>query len=375
MNNRTIAIAMAAIMVVTAFAAIGFVDSDADTDNGQKVIIGSSDKPYALNKDSSVEANIKYNYAAFTDNATVSFAYAVPNTEIKGDIAIGAENSTDINGIGTKIAGSAGSYTVTFTGTTFKSLTESTEIDFTLSVVDHITVGGEKKDLPTQTYVFKAYLIVIDSSQKTIKLNDGKFDIATGIEFVYENSYSITASVVDSTNSNNELSGYKFYATRLPAGLSMTVDGKIGGMLSSTQESTNGTFTVYAVSEIGDVVQADYAYTIAGHTDRDFHITSTNNGDRQTYATVEDGSEVNLTITPTRGELKSVTVYYSGTEATVTNGDNNVKNASFVCNGTGTIVVTVTASVDGSLPITHTFTVYVVGHIYNTDLDPEVSSA
>lgn len=65
---------------------------------------------------------------------------------------------------------------------------------------------------------------------------------------------------------------------------------------------------------------------------------------------------------------------HSGKDSTVT--DNN--SATLTFDGTGVVVVTVSANVgpeNGPNPlIVKTFTVYVVGEIFNTDLDPEVTN-
>lgn len=99
------------------------------------------------------------------------------------------------------------------------------------------------------------------------------------------------------------------------------------------------------------------------------------------------GTELTLTISPSNNcELSNLSVSYSGNQidnqnATINNG---VGSATFTCSGTGTIVVTISADVtlkdDGNPENNHvsrvvkTFTVYVVGEIFNTDLDPEVTS-
>ena len=46
---------------------------------------------------------------------------------------------------------------------------------------------------------------------------------------------------------DDTLEGYEFFATGLPAGLSITSDKKIGGKLAVDPAQSNGSFTVYAV--------------------------------------------------------------------------------------------------------------------------------
>lgn len=364
-------------MAMTAFAAIGMIDSDAANadGNGQKTIMGSNDKPYALELNKNADAKIKYNYGAFTSAAVVSFAYeyTMGTTNGKGSITAGTDansaTAADINGISTKIYGSDGEYTVNFTGTAVKSLTESTKIDLVLSVTDKVTVDGATVGLPTQTYTFTAYIIVVDDDSKTIEL-----DGFTG-SFAYEKTYGIAASVIDSKK-KTELSGYKFYATGLPAGLSMTVEGKIGGMLSGTDTLTDGSFTVYAVSVSGHVVSKAFNYTIAEHTERDFTITNDGSpGDTKNYATIKVNDKLTLEITPSGNyDLTNLEASSSGGSVIDASISGNEGKVECTFNGTGTSVITVSADVDG-VKIVKTFTVYVVGQIVSTDLDPEVTSA
>ncbi len=53
MKTKMTAVAMVAVMIVAAFAVVGMADSGAadnetNISNGQKTIIGSEEKPYAL---------------------------------------------------------------------------------------------------------------------------------------------------------------------------------------------------------------------------------------------------------------------------------------------------------------------------------------
>lgn len=376
MNSKTIAIAMAAIMAMTAFAAIGIFDggsadaADANS-NGQKTIMGSAEKPYALSVNKEVNAKIKYNYNAFTSDAAVAFSYAytMDNAKGNGTIEAGVTTATAINGIDVKISGGNGSYTVNFTGKEVKSLTACTEIDFVLSVTDKVTANGSTVDMPTQTYTFTAYIIVVDDTSKTIKLTD--FDGT----FAYETAYSITASVVDTTSAPQTLTGYKFYATGLPSGLSMTVEGIIGGTLNGTGNIGNGSFTVYAVSVSGHVVSKTFDYTITEHVNRDFTIKNHDSpNDTKDYATLRVGETLILDITPSSSyTLENLQASCSGGNANAAiSGNEGTVTAIF--DGTGTSVITISADVGGA-KVVKTFTVYVVGQIVSTDLDPVVSSS
>ena len=117
------------------------------------------------------------------------------------------------------------------------------------------------------------------------------------------------------------------------------------------------------------------AYTVAGHTIRDFDVTygASNNQ----YATIRIGESVTLKVTPSGTyDMTGLTATSSGTVVgleSILKEDNKSGTISFTCEGTGINVITISAQVDG-VKIVKTFTVYVVGKIFNTDLDPEVTN-
>ncbi len=397
MKTKMTAVAMVAVMIVAAFAVVGMADNGAadnetNTSNGQKTIIGSKEKPYALKINTSTTAKIDYNFKAFSTHAdrTITPTYTsndnkVQLTSIDAKGQINSEN-LDMNGITasiTSIAEKDGSYDVIFTGTTVTSMTECTTINFILTIKDKTADG---KELPIQTYTFTAYLIVVDSSKKTIKLSSGPtFIVGKGetFEFKYETAYDFKASVVEIQNTDNgdkykdiaNSNSYNYYATDLPAGLSMTVDGNIGGKLSSTGVEKNGTFHVFAVSVSGDTVTIEVKYTVADHTIRDFTVTYDESNNQ--YATIRIGESVILTVKPSGTyEMKNLEVTPSGSVKDLNstlNADFKSGTISFKCEGTGVNVITISAEVDGA-KIVKTFTVYIVGEIFNTDLDPEVTN-
>ena len=388
---------MVAVMIIAAFAVVGMADSGAadnetNISNGQKTIIGSEEKPYALKINTSTTAKIDYNFKAFSKYAdrTITPTYT-PNDNNVQLASIDANGQVDtknlsMNGITasiTSIAEKDGSYNVTFTGTTVTSMTKCTTINFILTIKDKTADG---KELPIQTYTFTAYLIVVDSSKKTIKLSSGPTSIVgTGktLGFEYETSYNFKASVVEIQNTDNgdeykditNSNSYNYYATDLPAGLSMTVDGNIGGKLSSTGVEKTGTFHVFAVSVSGDTVTIEVNYTVVDHTIRDFTVTygASNNQ----YASIRVGESVALTVKPSGPyDMKDLEVTSSGSVVDLKHTlseDLKTGTISFKCEGTGVNVITISAQVD-NVKIVKTFTVYVVGKIVNTDLDPIVTN-
>ena len=196
------------------------------------------------------------------------------------------------------------------------------------------------------------------------------------MNFNFETDYDISSTVYVGDKESTDK--YSYYAVGLPNGISMTVDGKIGGRLSSGLKANtdNNEFTVYAVSKSGHVVSQEMSYSIGVKADRGFKITEGTDTNEQ-YAKKTVGDTVNLVITPNLGHtLSNVEVKYDGISTTATKSTGNeTYKASFKCEGTGIIKVSVSAQIDGSnVTITKTFTVYVVGEIFNTDLDPEVTN-
>lgn len=284
------AVAMVAVMIVAAFAVVGMADNGVadNTSNGQKNIIGTEKNPYALKigDSNAVTAKIDYNYDAFTSKAdrSIDFVWSMTGTSGgKGTIVPTDANTgnAEINGIAVKITKNTdnahilGAYTVTFKGVESKSLTDYTKIDFTLKITDKTS---DNKTLPEQTFTFTAYLIVVADADKTIQLSaeTGALNTENGVTFSYETAYEFNVKVIStSTNSNVDLTGndYKYYATGLPDGLSMTVEGKIGGKLSANKNLNNGSFTIFAVSKFGDVVSKTIDYTISASVKKDFNIS------------------------------------------------------------------------------------------------------
>ncbi len=170
---------------------------------------------------------------------------------------------------------------------------------------------------------------------------------------------------------------YRYYAVGLPEGISMTIDGKIGGMLTkSSNETASAKFTVYAVSESGYVVSEEMTYSIGEKAVRDFKITIEGN---EKYTTTTTGNTVTLKILPEGSKLTDVTVSYGGvTESiggTVESPIITETTKEINCEGTGIIKVSVSAKVVGSgVTITKTVTIYVLSEIFDTDLDPEVTN-
>ncbi len=393
MKTKMTAVAMVAVMIVAAFAVVGMADNGAADEIlkvKEKNILGTLTNPYVLNKNNTATASIEFNKSAFTNGADVLFnctstdvSHVDPTVNNTINLLVGDPcndpNSTDKPKYSINLTQLNGTYSITFTGLQAHPANSYTKIAITVSVTDKVIIDKDNTiELPVQTYTFNSYLIVVDPDKETIKLNGQGVDEQSSqkVNFNFETDYNISSTVYVGDKESTDK--YSYYAVGLPDGISMTVDGKIGGRLSSGLEANKdgNKFTVYAVSKSGHVVSQEMSYSIGVKADRGFKITEGTDTNEQ-YAKKTVGDTVNLVITPNPGHtLSNVEVKYDGiqTNATKSTADETY-TASFKCEGTGTIKVSVSAQVDNSnVTMTKTFTVYVVGEIFNTDLDPEVTN-
>lgn len=216
--------------------------------------------------------------------------------------------------------------------------------------------------------------MAIQTAKEKIELGSAVTPVGDDTNFDFEVNYDITAKVTINEE-EEEAAGYFFYATGLPKGISMTVDGHIGGKLSS-EVSEGGSFTVYAVSISGHVIEKNVNYAVGNKVIKGFTVTEKSSDDKD-YAKKKVGDTINLEITPNKGcVLENLKVTYDGITEGITGPltlENGIHTASFRCGGTGIVKVSISADING-FSVTKTFTVYVVGEIFNTDLDPEVTN-
>ena len=390
MKTKMTAVAMVAVMIVAAFAVVGMADNGVADTKKEKDILGKAGNPYILNysedpnKNEKVTASIEFNRFAFSDNAEVEFKYQwKEGSAANGPFNFSKDSNTVTNDTGGRYkitltpqsgSGKNSIYAVQFEACKATPANLQSEFTITVTITDKTDATGTIT-LPEQSYAFKAYVKAVDASEESIQLNgDGVDDTKKKIAFAFEKDYYISSKVV--VNEIDSTEAFNYYAVGLPDGISMTVDGKIGGRLSSNLETEDGKFTVYAVSKSGHVVSQEMSYSIGKKADRGFKITEGTDTNEQ-YAKKTVGDTVKLVITPNSGHtLSNVEVKYDGIKTDATKSSaNDTYTASFKCEGTGIIKVSVSAQVDGSnVTMTETFTIYVVGEIFNTDLDPEVTN-
>lgn len=411
MKTKMTAVAMVAVMIVAAFAVVGMADngvadnSDA-TNKKEKNILGRPYNAYILNITNTVESNLEFNESAFSANATIEFNYKWKDashdspgtfsdkTKFTPGTAFTIKDSSNKSRFEINLtkpdSDVVGVYSVSFKGLGANPANTISVIVITVSITDKVSIpvvdeNGKpvfdennkpiyiSQNLPTQTYDFNAYLTVVDSQNESIKLVSNDADVTdTNINFKFEKNYSIEADVY--INGEKTADKYRYYAVGLPNGISMTVDGKISGRLSSDLAKTeeNQTFTVYAVYDNGHVVSESITYSIGDKADRGFTISI----DGKNYATTTVNQNVMLKITPKSGStLNDVVVSYNGNTVNCGSDIKGMIEKEIKCTGTGIFKVSVSAQVEGSnVTLTQTVTVYVVGEIFDTDLDPEVTN-
>ncbi len=158
---------------------------------------------------------------------------------------------------------------------------------------------------------------------------------------------------------------FSYYATGLPAGLSVTTTGQIAGKLSKDiADGATGSFTVSAVDGntlLTKPADSDLTFEILGQS-----ITS--------YALVNSGQDVIVTNIKIGGapiDKDKLTVSFSpegGQDKKWQDGTLVIDTGS----GLGSFTVYLTYDAPGSKTVTKSFQVFVVGGIYDANIDPVV---
>ena len=390
MKNRTIAaMAVVAIMVLSALLIPAFDTDgarDGETEGQPKYIIG--DGTTAKELGSGKEARISYN--------TTSFVNPVVTFSVKGDTSY-----ADVTLTGTPEAGSADADGRNIKVTITKENTGIYRVKFTpnaepvggkiiikMTVTENHAGASISQDFhyaanfSTTSSVGK---IVVGVDSTTIFYDQSTGDPVKTLTFQYDTDVSMPLTAKENTGSASApnwtlASGYSYYGTDLPAGISITIDGRIGGKLSSDVGSTEyGTFNIFAVKD-GVTSKLAMPWNVGSEPtyDADF--------DLKVDGTLKiDGSAVLKKLGTDQTTLVKAEANGNGTidsykvdayPSTVSDESGSKKIEAY--DGTGTYVVKVTAEMtkDGrSMTVVKTFTVYVVGGIYDGNLKPVVKTA
>ena len=361
-----------------------------------RIIMGeSTTSPYTIYTDQAngVNASIGFNESAFSSKRVVSFTVNGSTTTVG--------NTVNLTNVDVKITkDDTGKYTVNFKG---KTAIDALTVTILLKVEDYVCSSSDNNHanhssncipLPAQEYYFQAYVKVVANTGSISLSNAEGAVINSNLIFKFETDANITASVKNT--SGDVVSGYKFYATGLPSGISMTVEGKIGGTINSAYNGNESeTYTIYAVSESGTVIALKNAtWTIGGVPENGtFDIKVKNPSSTTTATTVVDGNyivvtegdsfNVNMVATGFSIDENTQKISYNGETKTLdlTNGETITTSK-----GTGTFKVIVEADITTAandttntpaktVHVVKSFTVYVVGKIVDADLDPAVKSS
>ena len=399
MNKKVMAIAMAAVMLMVAVTVGVSVQSDAEeelgTNSNPREIFGHKEGGvityYELYPNETLNATIAFNRAAFSTKAIPSLTYTIAN-EVEGVTV-----NTSPSSVNSQFDGI---YTVQFIGT---AVNDGATITFTLTVQDYVCSESNHQDaenhtagcirLPVQTFYYVAYVKVI-GDESTFLFNNS----STASKSI---NYNETVSVETKMTNGPENVKYSFYATGLPKGISMTVEGVMGGKLSGTYEPTDGdlntegtqvTTTVYAVSDYGVVKSTTFTWTIGNPISNTGFITIDGNiitGDTtgetidittKKYIAIQERDTIKLDIGASTGysikEDSLSVIGYDGLTS-ITKSEDGTYDVP-AATGTGTYKLSITATLQGTGVrdeiVTEYVTVYVVGNIVDADLKPTVSS-
>ncbi len=382
MKRKTMAIFAVAAFVILSAVLIQAVDTDAragDSETEPKYIIGEKDGNVESGKElgNGLEATISFNRTAFTTSATVTF-------EVKGNgdyQSITADGAAVSTGFGTNIEikaddATAGVYTVKFSpqGATTPVTTGTTYIKLTVD---------ESKDQMTlsQEFYYAAHIVgsdlrfMISSSDNTGYEYKGQGD-PSPIGLKFDQSINKTIWIEDKTRTSPAtVQGYAFYGLDLPDGLSITIDGRLGGKLSSgVGGNTGGTMKIHAVKD-GVDRELSIDWTIGGR-DADFDLTV--NNEKKEFVMVEVGQEISRIKAVEKNGMGTITSYEVTTQQVTPEDKGDAGWTVPGYSGTGTFIVTVTAQMTldwGTTTVEKTLTVYVVGGIYDGNLKPVVKTA
>lgn len=382
MNKKMMAIFMSALMVVAATCIVVASPSDAAdnmTEGSAKYIIGNKENPLITTYDAAgVTGSIKFNLGVFSTVAKVMFEYKDDNYK---QLNIGAndilsEENTVIGKLTISAStgdGNEGKYSIALIGTEdndfrFNKIIKVTVKDYICKTNGHNGDHEGCEVLSEQSLYYGINARIISKNQ-TIHLDDWVGTDDKPQKFVFEKSVKFKASVTNASSDEK----YRFYATGLPRGISMNVDGSIGGMLSNDETARDGVATVYATFA-GNVFSKNFKWKIDNNPESSvvafkMKIDDTEISDKGHY--IAKGEKVTLTLV---GEYDYV-VTGKGGIIQKDGGGYTILNESGP--GAGAFVVTVTAkTIDNGYTkaVTKSFTVYVVGSIVDADLSPTVTS-
>lgn len=361
---KKILTAMAAILAV-AFVVIAAAPATNEAATGDfanpTYIIGSEGASYDIGDGVSTE--IKFNRTSFAGEP--SFRVYVGTQAEDAGTPIGLDTATTVGGFKFTISkvNDEGTYKVSVAkdGTPTASM-------FKIGV----SITETWKDLTTTQKYFWGLNIKAEFVAAEITLKENEAALTTGgtaadpylIDF--DQKVDITIGTTAGT--------FSYYATGLPAGLSVTTTGHIAGKLSKDiDDGATGFFTVSAVD--GNTLLTKQVFYKVGTKPADSDLTFEILGQSITsYALVNSGQDVIVTNIKIGGapiDKDKLTVSFSpegGQDKKWQDGTLVIDTGS----GLGSFTVYLTYDAPGSKTVTKSFQVFVVGGIYDANIDPAV---
>lgn len=361
---KKILTAMAAILAV-AFVVIAAAPATNEAATGDfanpTYIIGSEGASYDIGDGVSTE--IKFNRTSFAGEP--SFRVYVGTQAEDAGTSIGLDTATTVGGFKFTISkvNDEGTYKVSVAkdGTPTASM-------FKIGV----SITETWKDLTTTQKYFWGLNIKAEFVAAEITLKENEAALTTGgtaadpylIDF--DQKVDITIGTTAGT--------FSYYATGLPAGLSVTTTGHIAGKLSKDiDDGATGFFTVSAVD--GNTLLTKQVFYKVGTKPADSDLTFKILGSSSTsYALVNSGQDVIVTNIKIGGapiDKDKLTVSFSpegGQDKKWQDGTLVIDTGS----GLGSFTVYLTYDAPGSKTVTKSFQVFVVGGIYDANIDPVV---
>lgn len=391
MNSKVMAVLAAMAMVLTC-TAIAMDDSEA---------AGES----AINKGTILVP------VSGTDNGTADASFAFTENELKGydyeiEFKVGTFDGsdfapTDNTAVG-KVTSTNGSRsydgTGSFSGTGFTadvSYTEGTPgafilnltgVSSTASATILVTCSAVIKDsgntVATLAPLYYSFTILgYDSSSAA----DEDAVIEIGLEDVTATVGKITDIAVTSKVVESD---YFWYATGLPAGLSMSTDGHIVGTPLADVSSEADNVTVYLSDKYSNtVIKTSMKVTVTGgstggseetegqENNRFSYVIGSGEKNQSAYYVVSGTQGVKLTITQNGSPvtIESVTAIDSNGDVTPLN-PNGTGTYALDVSGTGTYKIVMTNSGDSHPAVTKTFYLYVVPVMEDVSADITITA-
>lgn len=370
MNKKMMALFMSALMVVAAMCIVVASPTNAGVGEGTfenpNYIIGTKEKSVIAYVGDNLVGSIEFNKSAFTNDAEITFTN--PESTINYEV--------DRSNIIIAPVGQSTVYSVTVDTSTVSNINE----------IIKLTVKEKIPDLENKflevVYYYAVNVTVRESNDiKLTEENGTELKKVDAVKYKYEFKHEVDVYInTDLTKTEADVT-YKFFATGLPSGISMTVGGVIGGKISnSVRDSDDGSATIYAVSSNGKIITKSLEWDVLATDFRgDFTMSIDSVELESGYIAIKstDGPKLTVTASQGYGFVGDVVVKgYDDAQINPVDGSFVIKN-----NGTGTFTVTVSADVvktgDDNAKAKHvvkSFTVYVVGSIVDADLDPAVES-